>query len=135
MTQKEILRFCRRTGPQLQKALAIEDFRVTYEIMPSDACTSDDGYDVGARVLVSPEYHLATIFLSATVPSETVLYDYLRHELMHVVLSPYQIFGDSLAATLPVEAAPAARILFNRMGELTVGTLERTTLARRKPKK
>lgn len=77
-------------------------------------------------VEVMPERERASVRLNAlALDNEVEALATLRHELLHIVVSPMQLFLDSVLARLPEEQHTDLRQLFAFADEMSVRNLER----------
>lgn len=109
----------------LLRRLGIPHWRITvsYEPAPPDA----DGRYVAGHVNRRVDYDQAHVTLNPEAfDDESDVLRVLRHELMHVVLSPYDVFLNAVQSTLDGHAAaPALQSVWTHCMERAVIHLER----------
>lgn len=128
MKAEEILSYCNRIGPAIQKGLGLERFKIKYIAteIPDD---EDAKLTLNAMVRILPHYEKAHIFLSPSqIDSETELYRLLRHEMLHVLLSPFEEAEAMIDDLVPNSQSAFIRKAMEIASERTVLALERTAL-------
>jgi len=129
MTSAEVLRFCKKTGPKVQKDLGIQRFTIDYRCVPLEDDTS--GFTTQARVRLLGHYEEAIIsIIPDAIVDEKDLYRVLRHELLHILLAPIDQAFSVLGQLVTKANHEAANVLIHQGLEGAVKALEKTYLAK-----
>lgn len=127
MTSAEVLKYSRKIGPRIQKALGLQKFRVKYI---AGEIAEDENLVVPAMIKILPHYEKAHIFLAVDhIDSEQELFRLLRHEMLHLLLSSFEEAELALGELVPKSQYGCMTKLMEHASERAVLALERTALA------
>lgn len=94
--------------------------QVSYPYQP------DEERGVAARVHMHPDYDLAEVYLHPNMQEDEIaVVRNLRHELLHLNLSPIELFWQVIRERVPEEEHGAMQRLFTHAVESSVRNLER----------
>ncbi len=103
----------------IRNALHLNDWDIDTEYTALDPGTP-------ARVHMAARYRLATIqFDPAQIVDREQVLRCLRHELLHLVLAPFDLYTCAVSEMLPKHFSRVDKQLFMDAVELVVGNLER----------
>jgi hypothetical protein len=120
---------------ELQALLGIQHWRVRVSYDPLES--ERPGWDTLGNCFANPDYDSSLINLNAdALDNEEQVLSVLRHELFHVVLSPYNVVENLLAPVLEGDATKRGMFasIWTHAMEQTVINLERMFVALTKAK-
>lgn len=104
MDQSKVKEIVERESPNLIRLMALDHWTIIYKF----DYTAEKCY---AECDAKADYTRATIrFNPAEMENETDVITTLRHELFHVVLSPYDLYLEAVDKILP-DPSPEAKVL------------------------
>ena len=119
MDQSEVRFIVNEHVKPIRDALQLNDWHIDTEYTALDPGTS-------ARVHMMPRYRRATIqFDPAQIVDREHVLRCLRHELLHLVLAPFDLYTCAVSEMLPEQFSKVDNQLFMDAVELVVGNLER----------
>lgn len=134
MDRSQVKAIVERELEPLMERLGIPHWNITASYSP---LSPDDGRRVHAEITRNSNYNSAHIdFNPEPTEDEAHLLKVLRHELFHVLLSPYDLYGRAVEALLeddPVKQKVFDEVLTNSM-EQAVINLERMYAGLTRPK-
>lgn len=116
------------------RELGVPHWRIEVNYTRLDA--ADDGFQSILQVRRRPEYERATIDIDCHhVDDEKALAEYIDHELMHIVHSPFHLFYRLVWEMLPESKRGVLNEAYSHAEEMTVRNMERMAFGLRESAK
>ena len=120
MNAKDLRQLVERVLPSMLEAMGLERTRIEPDIRGLD-----DGE--AASIEAMPEYERAFLYIDPSkVSDERYALDTLRHELLHVLLSPYERYREFVAKVIDKDSPlhPVFETAWDHACEASVANLE-----------
>lgn len=124
MDKSAVQKWVDKNAERIKQEFGLDNWRLVINIENLDP--AKDGSISAMRVKWKPEYERATIWINFNeIPNEEELAYHFRHELMHIMHSPFELVWRSLWEIFTEDEAKIFGELWTQAEELTVRNLER----------
>ena len=123
MDRSKAQKWVDENAERIKNEMGLGNWRLTVEL---DHIEDRNGKVIGAQVKPQPHYEKATVWINFDqIHTLERLEEDLRHELMHVLHSPFDLLYEAILEMLNPEQLKIANALWNHAEEMTVRNLER----------